>query len=321
MKIHSFTGKPPKKRALPKCRPMPSTCSAVFHNEVECPGNSFAEKAVSEDLEDALASRPPPPAAVSLNLDDAGSVVSSHVGKHPKVVSGEPLFGWLDPSSEPRVSASIGEGHSRDILMGELVHCSVGCAGIPTIEVGQTSNFDLLNELDPDALFPQQQGSYQEIYQGATGRLPIPFADATESARPPPFVFPGLSVLEPSCGDPKSNFCEQHQLVFLDLVKTIAPYALAHIDRASLPGDRKLKDLSPLARRVAAQINTLLRAPDKSVHKDEALHDIASFPATILSPRPLEPLSFVSGKGEVVLMDEALQGLGSSPPVKFSPRI
>ncbi|GMH20911.1 hypothetical protein Nepgr_022753 [Nepenthes gracilis] len=118
------------------------------------PSHGEPEQAIVEDLEEAPASRSPPAAVVSLNLDDAGCVVNSHVGKHPKVVSGESLSGWPDPGSEPEVSASVGEGRPRDILLGALVRGSNGCAGIPVDEAGQTSNFDLHDDLDPDVLFP-----------------------------------------------------------------------------------------------------------------------------------------------------------------------
>ncbi|GMH16181.1 hypothetical protein Nepgr_018022 [Nepenthes gracilis] len=126
---------------------MPSSYPVVLPNEVECPGISLAEKAFVEDLEEAPASVSPLAAAVSLNLDDAVSV-----------------------------------GHPRDILLGALVHSSNGCAGIPIDEAGQTSNFDLHDDLDTDALFPLQQGGYRVINQGAVGEFPLPFADATKSA-------------------------------------------------------------------------------------------------------------------------------------------
>ncbi|GMH05986.1 hypothetical protein Nepgr_007826 [Nepenthes gracilis] len=48
--------------------------------------------------------------------------------------------------------------------------------------------------------------------------------------------------------------------------------------------ESKLKDFSPFARRVAARINFLLRAVDKSVHNDEALHGLASSPTDNLNP-------------------------------------
>ncbi|GMH28738.1 hypothetical protein Nepgr_030581 [Nepenthes gracilis] len=79
-----------------------------------CP--QFAEQIVVEDLEEAPASRPPPPAAVSLGLDDAGfekdprMMVCSQVGVHPNEAFGEPLIGRTDPGSEPGVALMDSEG-------------------------------------------------------------------------------------------------------------------------------------------------------------------------------------------------------------------
>ncbi|GMH14627.1 hypothetical protein Nepgr_016468 [Nepenthes gracilis] len=52
--------------------------------------------------------------------------------------------------------------------------------------------------------------------------------------------------------------------------------------------DRKLKYLSPLARRVAARIYSLHHAVDKSERKDEALHGLASSLFDYLNPRSLD---------------------------------
>ncbi|GMH31662.1 hypothetical protein Nepgr_033506 [Nepenthes gracilis] len=49
--------------------------------------------------------------------------------------------------------------------------------------------------------------------------------------------------------------------------------------------ESKLKNLSPLAREVAARIKALLRADDQSEHQDEALPGLASPQVDILSPR------------------------------------
>ncbi|GMH30452.1 hypothetical protein Nepgr_032295 [Nepenthes gracilis] len=127
-----FAGKSPRKRALPKSRPLPSTCSGGLHKEVKCapllsdclpdtvkvhevkdlvvPCPLYDEQIGAEDLEEAPASRPPATAAVSSSLDDAGCVVNSLVGKHPNVASGEPLIGWTDPGLEPRVALMVCEG-------------------------------------------------------------------------------------------------------------------------------------------------------------------------------------------------------------------
>ncbi|GMH00978.1 hypothetical protein Nepgr_002817 [Nepenthes gracilis] len=75
---------------------------------VQCP--QFAEQIVAEDLEEASASRPPPPAVVSLSLDDARFVVSSQVGVHPNEASGKPLIGRTDPRSEPGFALMDSEG-------------------------------------------------------------------------------------------------------------------------------------------------------------------------------------------------------------------
>ncbi|GMH22180.1 hypothetical protein Nepgr_024023 [Nepenthes gracilis] len=108
-------------------------------------------------------------------------------------------------------------------------------------------------------------GGNHETNQGVEGGLPVSFADvlksgignsSAESSRPPPIVSPDPSILE-------NSMCDQHNLVVLD-------------------SDRKLKDLSSLARGVAARINSLLRAVDKSADKDEALHGLAAFRLTTL---------------------------------------
>ncbi|GMH06072.1 hypothetical protein Nepgr_007912 [Nepenthes gracilis] len=52
--------------------------------------------------------------------------------------------------------------------------------------------------------------------------------------------------------------------------------------------ERKLKYLSPLARRVVAQISSLHRVVDKSVHKDVAFHGLASSPSDYLNPQSLD---------------------------------
>ncbi|GMH18488.1 hypothetical protein Nepgr_020329 [Nepenthes gracilis] len=83
------------------------------------------------------------------------------------------------------------------------------------------------------------------------------------SSRPPPTVPPGPSILE-------NSTCEQLPLVVPE-------------------SDSKQIDLSPLARRVAARINSLRRAVDKFALNDEALHGRASFLAANLSPRTLDP--------------------------------
>ncbi|GMH19865.1 hypothetical protein Nepgr_021706 [Nepenthes gracilis] len=132
-----FAGKSPRKRALPKSCPQPSAFSVGLHKEVGFPGNSFApllsnchpdvvkvhvvkdlvvqcpqfaEQIVAENLEGAPASRPPPPAAVSLSLVDAGCVVSSQVGVHPNEASGEPLIGRSDLGSKPGAALMDCEG-------------------------------------------------------------------------------------------------------------------------------------------------------------------------------------------------------------------
>ncbi|GMH22181.1 hypothetical protein Nepgr_024024 [Nepenthes gracilis] len=153
---------------------MPLSYLAVLPIEVECPCISFAEKAFAEDLEESPASASPHAAAVSLNLDAAVNV--SHVGKHPKVVSSEPLFGSPDPGSEPGVSTSVGEGHPKGILLGALVHGSMDVAG-----------------------------GFRVIDQGVVCGFPLPFADANELARTPPLASSGRSVLESPCGDPTSS--------------------------------------------------------------------------------------------------------------------
>ncbi|GMH06079.1 hypothetical protein Nepgr_007919 [Nepenthes gracilis] len=196
----------------------------------------------------------PPAAAVSSNWDAAMSV--SHVGKHPKVVSSEPLFGSPDP-------ASVGEGHFRGIMLGALVRGSDGCAGIPIDEAGQTSNFDLHDDLVSDALIPLQQGGFRVIDQGLL------------------FLFFPL----------QGGNHETNQGVEGGLPITFADVLMRGIDS-------ELKDLFPLARRVTTQINSLLRAIDKSAHKDEALHGLASFPAANLSPRTL--YSSLKGKKSMI---------------------
>ncbi|GMH16962.1 hypothetical protein Nepgr_018803 [Nepenthes gracilis] len=123
-KLCSAAGKPPRKRAMPKCSPMPSSCTAVLPNEVECPSISLAVKDFAEVLEEAPASVSPPAAAVSSKLDAAGS--GSHVGKHPKGVVSMLVFGSPDPGAEPGVPASVGEGHPRGFLLGALLHGSIG---------------------------------------------------------------------------------------------------------------------------------------------------------------------------------------------------
>ncbi|GMH19224.1 hypothetical protein Nepgr_021065 [Nepenthes gracilis] len=263
---------------------------------------------------------------LSLSLDDAGCVVSSQVSMHPNEASGEPLIGRTDPGSEPGVA-----------LMDY----------IPVYEAGMIFNFDHLDELDPDSLFPLQQGGNQDINQGVVGGLPVSYADvlkrgignsSADSARPPPIVSPGplndLSVLETSCGDPNSNICEQHQLVLPDSVKAIALDALAHTDLSTPPGEvqgvealnfssisdgisedsqeSKQKDLSPLARKVAARINTLLRAVDKSAHKDVALHDLAYYLANNLSPRTLD--SSLKLKEDTECLSPVIELISHSPP-------
>ncbi|GMH16860.1 hypothetical protein Nepgr_018701 [Nepenthes gracilis] len=81
---------------------------------VQCP--QFTEQIVAEDLEEAPASRPPAAAAVSLGLDEVGfekdprMMVCSQVGVHPNEASGEPLMGWIDPSSEPNVALMDNKG-------------------------------------------------------------------------------------------------------------------------------------------------------------------------------------------------------------------
>ncbi|GMH06057.1 hypothetical protein Nepgr_007897 [Nepenthes gracilis] len=213
----------------------------------------------AEVLEQAPPSCPPPPPIVSLSVVDVGCVVSSQICKHPNVASGEPLIGRSDPGSVPGVA---------------LLDCEDNLVD----EAGLSSNVDHLDELDPVPLFSLLEGGNLEINQGTVGGIPEFFANVlkcgtgfspAESTQPPPFVSPGLSILETPCVDPKSNNFEQHQSIFPN-------------------SDNKLKDLSPLAHRVAARINTLHRAIDKAAHKDEALLGLASCLAAYLSPRTLD---------------------------------
>ncbi|GMH25327.1 hypothetical protein Nepgr_027170 [Nepenthes gracilis] len=71
--------------------------------------------------------------------------------------------------------------------------------------------------------------------------------------------------------------------------------------------ESKLKFLSPLARRVAARINSLCRAVDKSAHKDVALHGLASSPSDF------------SILGRIGLDDMALAAVLNSRSEGFSP--
>ncbi|GMH10609.1 hypothetical protein Nepgr_012450 [Nepenthes gracilis] len=52
-----------------------------------------------------------------------------------------PVFGSSDPGFEPRVSASVGEGHPRGFLLGALLRGSIG-SGIQIDDGGQSPIFD-----------------------------------------------------------------------------------------------------------------------------------------------------------------------------------
>ncbi|GMH00952.1 hypothetical protein Nepgr_002791 [Nepenthes gracilis] len=117
----------------------------------------------------------------------------------------------------------------------------IGCAASPIDDAGVTSYPDQLDVVDPIPLLPLLQGGYHETNQGLEGRLPGSFDDvmkhgfsnsSSKPSRPPTIVSPDPSALE-------NSMCEQQNLVVPD-------------------SDSKLKDLSPLARRVAARINSLL---------------------------------------------------------------
>ncbi|GMH11602.1 hypothetical protein Nepgr_013443 [Nepenthes gracilis] len=95
-----------------------------------------------------------------------------------------------------------------------------------------------------------------------------------------------LSVLEASCVDPKTHHSEQDQLILPESVEAIDTGAYVRVDSYNPLGDvqeegalninsisdgismdtqeSKLKNLSPLARKVAARIKALLRADDQS---------------------------------------------------------
>ncbi|GMH16960.1 hypothetical protein Nepgr_018801 [Nepenthes gracilis] len=124
---------------MPNCHPMPSSCLAILPNVVECPGIYLAVQDFAEDLEEAPPSVSPPANSVSSNLDAA--VSDSHVGKHPIGIASEPVFGSSDTGSEPGVSAFVGEGHPRGVLLGAVLRGFVG-SRIQIDDVGQAPSFD-----------------------------------------------------------------------------------------------------------------------------------------------------------------------------------
>ncbi|GMH17756.1 hypothetical protein Nepgr_019597 [Nepenthes gracilis] len=205
---------------------------------------------------------------------------------------------WIDrnhPPSNPPSSSPL--THDREL--GFVQQASKGLAGLPTnhcdVDPDGCSLPDLTTPLSPD---PSKAAAAE------ADNIPhLDQGDALYQLKP----LNDLVELDDSCGDLKTNICEQALIAITASIKDITPGINTRADRSSPPGDvheeealtakstsdevsissqeSKLKNFSPLAHEVAARIKVLFHAEDKSVHRVKALRCRESPRADFLSPR------------------------------------
>ncbi|GMH06253.1 hypothetical protein Nepgr_008093 [Nepenthes gracilis] len=200
---------------------------------------------------------------------------------------------------------------------GDAEQASKGLAGLPTnlcdADPNGCSLPDLATPLTPDPskaadnmphvdqgdalyqvkLSPHQHDGNMEINQGVVGVPPVSYAamlkrglghSLAKTMQSPSIASPrplnDLVELEDSCGDLKTNICEQALIAILASIEDITPGVNTRVDPSSPPRDvhgdealiakstsdgvsivsqeSKLKNFSPLAREVAAKIKVLL---------------------------------------------------------------
>ncbi|GMH18540.1 hypothetical protein Nepgr_020381 [Nepenthes gracilis] len=319
-RIRPYVGKSPNKRDLPKYRPLPSTCSEGLHKEVECPRNSFApllsdylpdavkvhevkdlvvlcpqfaEQISAEVLEQASASCPPPPAAVSVRVVDAGCVVRSQIDRHPNVAPGEPLIGRSNPGSVPRVALLDSEGalsrcdqvdnplqvgHHRATFLHERQPILSAVAlrrGLASKVEGHPRKFQM-GALVRGSDF----GCADNLVDNARLFSNVDHLDELDLVLLFPLLQGGnLEINQGTIGGIPDSFADVLKSgTGFSLVESTQPPPFVSHSHSNLEtpcGDPK----------VAARVITLRRAVDKAAHKDEALHGLASCPAAYLSRR------------------------------------
>ncbi|GMH19889.1 hypothetical protein Nepgr_021730 [Nepenthes gracilis] len=194
-------------------------------------------------------------------------------------------------------------------------------------EVGKNPPVDHVDELYQVSLSPHQQVGNMELNQGV-GMPPVSYVDMlkrgsgyflAETMQTPHNVSPrtlkDLAKLEASCGVPKTNNSDKDLLILRESVAAMDSIVYAGADPSTPPGDVqgeaaitinsisdgvsvvtqdcKLKNLSPIAREVAARINALLRVNGQSARQYEALQGQANNPR----PRMFVGMELLAGMG------------------------